>query len=101
MKKIVLILMLLSVNCYAGFNEDAKKVVDEMSNKPITISVLIAEYEGLSEVIKKYLGERLPNYTLFIKLNRKKSIDEEISLIRGRLDLIERKMKLENLSEGL
>ena len=99
MKKIIVfVLMLLSVNCYAGFNDDIDK---DLFRNPITLSVLIAEYDGLSPAIHKYLIDRLPNYTLFIKANREKSIEEEISLIRGRLDLIERKMKLDKLSEGL
>lgn len=101
-RAILFVLMLLSVNCYAGrYSEIAKKVADDMSDKPITLSVLIAEYDGLSEAIQKYLSEKLPNYTMFIKANREKSIEEEISLIRGRLDLLERKMKLDKLSEGL
>lgn len=98
MTKIVLILMLLSVNCYAGFKDDIDK---DLFEKPITLSVLIKEYDGMSEMVKKYLDGRMPNYVLFIKANREKSIEEEISLIRGRLDLLERKMKLDKLSEGL
>jgi hypothetical protein len=93
--RIVFLLMLLSVNCFAV------EIDKDLHNPPITLSVLIAEYDGLSEHVKKFLSDKMPNYTLFIKSNREKSIEEELSLIKGRIDLLEQKMKLDKLSEGL